>query len=401
MIERRCAGVLPAKAHTQLRGPSGELRHEECITRRGFDGPFTILYHEHRPHTAVPAPIDSLGLDDELLTCVAHGPGDGPPLVRRHFRAGRVESSGNSLSARRPLLFNGDVTVSVLRPAVALDAYSVNGDADELYFVQRGGGVLRSGLGELEFGEGDYLCVPRGIAYRFELLPGEQLWLLLECNAPVEVPAQYRNPVGQLRMDAPYGHRDFRGPTFTGPRDEGVRTLVVQRGRRLHGFRYEHSPLDVVGWDGALYPWAFSIHDFQPKVGRVHLPPTIHGTFATRGALVCSFVPRLLDFGAGAIPCPYPHASVDVDEVIFYARGEFGSRRGIGEASLSLHPAGIAHGPHPGRYEASADEATRAREAGHPASTDELAVMLDCAEALRVTEHAVAVEDEEYHTSFV
>lgn len=400
MIERRWAGTLPAKAHTQLRDPAGALRHEECITRRGFDGPFTILYHEHRPHTALPTSLAPLGLDDAGSLALTPAEASAP-LLRRHFRGARVQSSGDPLSARRPLLFNRDVVVSLLRPTSALDAYSVNGDADELYFVHRGGGVLHSVLGELEFTEGDYLCIPRGIIHRFELDAGEQLWLLVECSAPVEVPAQYRNPVGQLRMDAPYGHRDFRAPRFVGPRDDGVRTLVVQRNRRWHGFTLAHPALDVVGWDGALYPWALSIHDFQPKVGRVHLPPTIHGTFATRGALVCSFVPRLLDFGAGAIPCPYPHSSVDVDEVIFYARGEFGSRRGVGEASLSLHPAGIAHGPHPGRYEASAEEAEQGRQAGRPGATHELAVMLDCAEPLRVTPHAVAVEDGDYHQSFV
>jgi homogentisate 1,2-dioxygenase len=312
-----------------------------------------------------------------------------------------LPAGGDPLSGRRPLLHNADLVLSVLRPDTTLPAYSVNGDADELFFIHRGGGVLRSVFGDLAFREGDYVCVPRGVLHRFLLEDVAQFWLLVECVAPVEVPAQYRNPVGQLKMDAPYTHRDFRTPLLQSPRDEGFDALVVRRGGRWHGFSYGSSPLDVVGWDGAFYPWAFSIHDFQPKVGRVHLPPTVHATFVTRGALVCSFVPRLLDFGAGAIPCPYPHASVDIDEVIFYSRGDFASRRGVGEASLSYHPAGIAHGPHPGKYEASAAAAAQHLAEGTRHATDELAVMLDCSRALRPTAVAESIEDSEYHASFV
>ena len=201
---------------------------------------------------------------------------------------------------------------------------------------------------------------------------------------------QWRNEVGQLRMDAPYSQRDFRRPLFTGPRDEGLRDLVVKRGGAFHGFRFPHAPLDVVGWDGAVYPWAFPILNFRPRVGLTHLPPTVHGTFATRGALICSFVPRPLDFHPQAIPCPYPHASVDCDEIIFYAGGNFTSRKGVGVGSFSHHPAGVVHGPHPGAYE----ESIGAR------ATDELAVMLDTFAPLRATTAARSVEDPAYHASF-
>lgn len=412
MLERRAQGELPRKPHTELRGPGGRLRYEECITRSGFDGPYTILYHERRPHEAEPCTLEELGLSDLGPSLIEYGQGsaasvhDGPSdggarLLRRHYRAAEVSSTGSFLTARRPLLTNEDLTLSVLRPESALEAYFVNGDADELYFIHRGGGRLSSVLGELEFSEGDYLCVPRGIPHRIELGPGLHFWLLIECRGAVDVPAQYRNPVGQLRMDAPYSHRDFRAPRLTAARSGEPLNLVVSRGGRLHGFRLPSPVRDVVGWDGCLYPWAFSIHDFQPKVGRVHLPPTSHGTFTTRGALVCSFVPRLLDFGEGAIPCPYPHASVDIDEVIFYSSGEFGSRAGVGPGSISLHPAGIPHGPHPGRYEASAEEAARCRAEGRAHWTEELAVMLDCARPLRPTATALAVEDLGYHQSFV
>jgi homogentisate 1,2-dioxygenase len=191
-------------------------------------------------------------------------------------------------------------------------------------------------------------------------------------------------------MDAPYCHRDFRRPEFKGPLDEGFRELVVKRYGAHHYYRYEHSPLDVVGWDGTVYPWAFPILAFQPRVSSVHLPPTWHGTFAAKGLLICSFVPRPLDFHPDAVPCPYPHASVDVDEVIYYVSGEFASRSGIAAGSLTLHPAGLPHGPHPGRYETS--PGTK--------QTDEIAVMLDCYSTLAPTDHARRVEDSTYDASF-
>lgn len=402
MLERRSFGELPVKPHTQLRGPAGELRYEECVTRRGFDGAFTILYHVRRPHEAVPASLDVLGVglssaDADLAPQIT----EQEELRRRHYRTRDLPGGGHFVGGRRPLLFNADVTLSVVQVTEEFPGYFANADADELYFVHRGAGVLRSALGDLAFREGDYVCVPRALPYRIQAAAGEQLWFLVESQGAIDVPTQYRNPVGQLRMDAPYAHRDFRAPAFQGPTDEGYRALVVQRTRRLYGFRLPDSPLDVVGWDGALYPWAFSIHDFQPKVGRVHLPPTSHGTFAAPGVLVCSFVPRVLDFDSAAIPCPYPHSSVDIDEVLFYSRGEFASRRGIEEASLTHHPAGIPHGPHPCKYEESAESARRAQSAGELQWTDELAVMLDCARPLWATSQARSIEDAGYHESFL
>ena len=192
-------------------------------------------------------------------------------------------------------------------------------------------------------------------------------------------------------MDAPYCHRDFRAPEFVGPMDEGIQELVVKRGGRFHGFTVDNSLLDVVGWDGAVWPFAFAISDFQPRAGLVHLPPTWHGTFACRGGLICSFVPRVVDFHEESIPCPYPHSSVDVDEFLYYVEGNFTSRKGVGPGSISHHPAGIPHGPHPGAYEASI---------GHP-RTNELAVMLDVFQPLEPTAAALAVEDADYHASFI
>lgn len=389
MLDRMVAGIVPDKPHTALRDEGGRLRYEECLTRDGFDGPFTIMYHLERPHTAALATPTHGWEVPELAD-------DDPPrpLARRHYRSQDLPRRGGpAVDARTPLLFNGDVTVGIVQPDEADPVYFADGDSDTLMFVFQGSGVLRSPLGDVRFEALDYVFVPRGLPHRF--LPDErpQYWLSVECAAGFGLPRQWRNEVGQLRMDAPYSHRDFRRPVFQPPHpgpDDAILDLVVKRAGEFHGFRYPHSPLDVVGWDGTVYPWAFPILRFQPRVGLVHLPPTWHGTFATRGALVCSFVPRPVDFHPQAIPCPYPHASVSCDEILFYCRGNFTSRKGVGPGSISHHPAGVPHGPHPGAYEESIG--TR--------STDELAVMLDTFQPLHATEAARSVEDPGYHASF-
>jgi len=385
MLDRCVVGEVPRKHHIALRGGSGELRYEECITRAGFDGPYTICYHERRPHA-------------QHVSNAEHGfePAVATPeraLAKRHYKTFELPRRQQSpVDARVPLVFNADVVVSVLRPGAEDPVYFSNGDGDDLYFVLEGGGTLRTLLGDLRFEQNDYLFVPRGLLHRF--IPDTktaQYWLSIECSGGMGLPKQWRNEVGQLRMDAPYSHRDFRRPDFTGPRDEGIFDLVVKRGGAFSGFRYDTPPLDVVGWDGTVYPWVFPILNFQPRAGLVHLPPTWHGSFAARGALICSFVPRPVDFHAEAIPCPYPHSSVDVDEILFYCRGNFTSRKGVQAGSISHHPAGIAHGPHPGAYEGSIG--TR--------ETNELAVMLDCYLPLRTTRAALEIEDAGYHESFV
>jgi homogentisate 1,2-dioxygenase len=386
------AGTVPPKHHTALRDEAGQLRHEECLTRDGFDGPYTILYHQHRPH-AFESTRTAHGWRAPIAAEIAQklGP-ETRPLARRHYRSQDLPRHGGGppVDARVPLLFNADVVLSVLHPEIADPVYFSNGDGDDLFFIFAGGGTLRTPLGDLPFAENDYVFVPRGLPHRFLLDPGPQHWLSIECAAGFGLPRQWRNDVGQLRMDAPYSHRDFRRPEFRGPVEEGLRDLVVKRQGAFHGFRYQHSPLDVVGWDGAVYPWVFPILRFQPRVGLVHLPPTWHGTFAARGALICSFVPRPLDFHPDAIPCPYPHSSVSCDEFIFYCRGGFTSRRGIGPGSISHHPAGIIHGPHPGAYE----DSLGAR------ATDELAVMLDTYQPLEPTGPCLTVEDSGYQASF-
>jgi homogentisate 1,2-dioxygenase len=383
-MERVVRGSVPAKHHIAFRDDSGDLRWEECFTRDGFDGPYSILYHQHRPH-------------EQRIVDVDHG--WAPPvaaevraLAKRHYRSQALAPvDGAPVDAHVPLLFNRDVTISMVLPSEPDPVYVVNADGDDLYWVFEGGGRLITPFGTLRFTAGDYVRIPKGCLHRFEPDDGPQRWLHFECAGAVKLLEQWRNAVGQLTMDAPYCHRDFRKPAFDGPTDEGIREQIVKRKGLWTGFALRHSPLDVVGWDGAEYPWVFPILNFQPRAGLVHLPPTWHGTFAIRGALVCSFVPRVVDFHEDAIPCPYPHSSVDVDEFLFYAEGNFTSRKGVEPGSISHHPAGLPHGPHPGAYENSI---------GHR-ETNELAVMLDCFEPLVPTPQALGIEDPAYHDSFI
>ncbi len=385
MLDRMVAGDVPRKPHVVFHSASGALRYEECITRRGFDGAYSIVYHEQRPHEAEPSEPAA------HFTLPEAGPSEGS-LRRRHFRTGELASAGGSaLESRTPLLFSDALVLGFARVTSEDPAYFVNADADELFFIHDGRGLLRSPFGDLAYQPLDYVAVPKGTLYRF--VPDSsvpQSMLSLELRGGLGLPRAYRNELGQLRMDAPYSHRDFRRPEFRGPLDEGRRALVVKRGERFHGFALRHSPLDLVGFDGSVYPFAFPILAFEPRVGQIHLPPTAHATFEAGGALICSFVPRLLDFHPDANPIPYPHSSVDIDEVLFYVNGAFGSRRGIARGSVSLHPAGIPHGPHPGAYE-SKPESNR---------TEEVAVMLDVSGRLTATSHAAAVEDTGYHASF-
>jgi homogentisate 1,2-dioxygenase len=383
MLDRICAGDVPPKHHTQLRGPGGELRYEECFTRDGFDGPYTILYHLRRPHTHRLAPAEH-----GWRAPAAVGPRE---LAKRHYRSGALAAQGPQIDARVPLLFNDDLIAGVAFPTAEDPVYIADGDADQLIYVHRGGGVLRSLLGDLAFAQGDYVFVPRGLLHRFLPDRSAQHWFWLSLTGGLHVPRQWRNEVGQLRMDAPYSHRDFKRTELVGPRDEGIRQLVVRRAGAWHGFALQDSPLDVVGWDGTVYPWAFPILRFQPRVSSVHLPPTWHGTFAARGALICSFVPRPVDFHPDAIPCPYPHSSTHCDEIIFYCDGNFTSRLGVGAGSISHHPMGVPHGPHPGAYEQSIGS-TR---------TDELAVMLDTFAPLSTAPAALEIEDPGYQDSFL
>jgi homogentisate 1,2-dioxygenase len=386
MIDRMQLGLVPPKPHTAFK-VDGALAYEECLTRQGFDGAYSILYHRHHPARQLEWTVSTRGWRVPVAA-------PEEVLRRRHFLAPRLPAGGRMLDARTALLFNDDVTLLVARPTESDDAWFANGDGDELHFVHEGSGTVESVFGLLPFRAGDYVVLPRGVVHRWKWdAPG--FLFTTEAHAQVGIPRQFRNDSGQLKMDAPYSHRDFGRPLWPAAGLASTaagtpRRLVAKRRNRFSEYLLEHSPLDVLGWDGTVWPFTFAIEKYQPKTGLVHLPPTIHATFSGRGFLVCSFVPRVTDTHPDAIPCPYPHTSVDCDEVLFYARGNFTSRKGVGPGSISLHPAGVVHGPHPGAYEGSIGTVR----------TDELAVMLDTFAPLSPTPAAVGLEDPQYMASW-
>jgi len=303
---------------------------------------------------------------------------------------------GNFLTSRKTLLVCDTVHVGICKPNEPADRFFSNGDGDELYFVTEGSGYVESLYGILPFRKHDYVLIPKSTAYRIHLDGDKGTLLVFEGRPWLGIPSDYRNSYGQLTDFAPYTHRDFRVPTQLLDPSDGTHgkppySIVTKMRDVLTVHRYMHFPLDVVGWDGVLYPVAFSIHDYQPKTGLVHLPPTIHTTFAGRGFVVCSFVPRNVDYHEKAIPCPYAHSSADMDEILYYVEGNFTSRKGIEHQSISLHPQGVTHGPHPGTYEASIGTKR----------TNELAVMCDAYSPFRLTTAADEVEDKHYHMSWV
>jgi homogentisate 1,2-dioxygenase len=390
MIHRHTLGRVPAKPHTAFHDGDGTLLMEHLATREGFHGPFSILYYRTPPTYAKGVePINLSGFCPfELLA--------DQPVRRRHIRTQNVPAGGDFLTARRTLLVNDSLQIGVSKPTVATRRFFANGDGDELYFVTAGKGVLESDYGVLPFREHDYLLVPRSTPYRLVFEGGGATLLIFEGRPRLDIPGDFRNRYGQLTEYAPYSHRDFRVPTqllhFDRARHGDPPHLVVVKAcDRATVHQYDHFPHEVVGWDGFVYPVAFNIHDYQPKTGLVHLPPTIHVTFAGHDFVVCSFVPRLVDYHEKAVPCPYGHGNLDMDEVLYYVRGNFTSRKGIAAESISLHPIGIPHGPHPGTYEKSIGTKR----------TDELAVMCDAYKPFRLTAEAARIEDADYHFSWV
>jgi homogentisate 1,2-dioxygenase len=389
MIDRQSHGILPPKPHTVAKTPDGRLLYEEMHTRGGFDGPFTYFYHLYPVTAAREVRATDRGWPRPLVCEEAL-----VPLKRRLYDSGKIPAGGRLADDRTPILYNDQLTIWLARPTASDDVYVADADGDELWFVHEGRARLESPCGWLDVGAGDYVFVPHAMIHRWHLQSSSLRMLGVQAKKGMFIPDNFRNPVGQLRMDAPYTHRDFVRPSgtiaaFDRPIDGPTELLIVKNGRAsMHVL--ERCPMDVVGWDGFVYPFAFDIRKYQPKTGMVHLPPTIHTTFVGSGAAVCSFVPRVTDWGKDAIPCPYPHSSVDCDEIILYLEGNFTSRRGVGPGCISLHPAGVVHGPHPGAYEASVGT-TR---------TDELAVRIDTFAPLMPTAQAANIENPEYQDSW-
>lgn len=378
----RSLGKLPRKRHTVFRQPSGGLYYEHLIGSLGFSGPASLLYHIRRPTTI---------LESKVVGAVRLEAEDDVALRMRHFRLAEVPESKSATLNRMPILFNGDVSMWMVRPSETDDFYYRNGQGDEIVYVSEGQGVLESQMGELDFRAGDYLVIPRGITYRLRLAV-PSLFLVIECVGHVHPPNRYRGSTGQFLEHSPYCERDIRPPSRLDPVDDPTPTrVVVKHNDAFTETLLDHHPFDVVGWDGLYYPYALSIHDFEPITGSLHQPPPVHQTFACDGFVICSFVPRLFDFHPEAVPAPYNHSNAMSDEILYYANNEFMSRKGIGYGSLTLHPGGLPHGPHPGRTEGSIGK-TR---------TDELAVMLDTFRPLRVAKGLGTMEDVGYGRSWL
>jgi len=393
MIHYHKLGSVPPKHHV-THYENDKLLMEQCMTRVGFDSTYSILYYRTPPTDE--CAVRSM----EIPGFCPIQPMDRQPLHRRHIRTQDMMHEGDFLTGRRTLLMNDDVRVGVCKPNKPAKDWFSNGEGDECWFAFEGGGLLESVYGPLSFKKHDYVIVPKGTPYRLHPEGNMGTFLVFESATYIDLPKQFRNESGQITMDAPYSHRDFRYPTELLKFDrvkhgDGPYPLVVKHDNELTVHEFEHFPWDLAGWDGYSYPVVFNIHDYQPRTGTIHLPPTIHITFAGRGFIICSFVPRKVDYynhdGVRAIPCPYGHASVDCDEILYYVEGNFTSRKGIDQQSISLHPMGVPHGPHPGTYEKSVG-ADR---------TSELAVMCDTFKPLRLTNVADAIEDEDYHYTWV
>jgi homogentisate 1,2-dioxygenase len=376
-------GSVPHKRHIQFRRPDGGLYAEELFSTKGFESVYSLLYHL-RPPTAT---LDVRTWDRPLTRFVPN-----EPLRNRHFHTAAIaERASDAIASRLPVLGNADVTISVGQADRPMDYFYRNTGGDELLFVHHGSGSLETPFGTLEYRERDYVAIPTGTIYR--MIPTTPTrFLAYECNGSVTIPRRYRNEFGQLEEHAPYYERDFRAPVLGEPVDQqGEFEIRVTNAGRNAIYIVQNHPCDVVGWDGYCYPYAFNIDEFAPITGKLHQPPPAHATFEAPGAAFCAFVPRLFDYHPLAIPVPYNHSSVDCDEVIYYVSGNFMSRRGIEEGSITLHAAGAPHGPQPGAVEASLGKT----------STDEIAVMVDTFTPLMLAQFALDHEDRDYFRSWI
>jgi len=378
-------GEIPRVKHTTFYKPDGKsLYREELFGSKGFSGVYSTKYHIH-----MPTALKRVGLLDSPALPLWHD----APLSCYHFFTDRKESSGDFISARNVFLHNDQCTIATSRITKNTDDFYRNSNAAEYLFVHHGTGVLLSEFGKLPFGPGDQIIIPRAVTYqlRFDELNDNYI-LIVESATAYEIPKHFRNEYGQLEEHAPYCERDFKLPEFMTPVDEsGDFRIVVKAGEKLFEHIAAHHPFDVVGWDGFLYPYSFNIKDYHAKVGRIHLPPPVHLAFITGGFVVCNFVPRPYDFHDESIPAPYFHSNIDSDEVLYYVEGEFMSRRGVKESSITLHPGGMPHGPQPGRTEASVGAK----------GTNEYAVMIDTFSPLRLTRNVRETMDETYVQSWL
>jgi homogentisate 1,2-dioxygenase len=377
------AGNIPHKRHTQFRKPDGGLYAEQLFSTEGFSNDYSILYHTHAP-TLIVKCDEPVNVTPEVA--------EEKMLKHRSFEGFKVKPEVDYLQSRKPILVNNDCHIVLAAPTQSMtDYFFKNADADEIIFVHEGSGVVKTCYGQLSFGYGDYIVLPRGTIHQIHFTDEKNRLLIVESFHPVRYPKRYMSKYGQLMEHAPYCERDIRVPERLETIDQkGDFIIQTKKKGWLYGIHYGTHPFDVVGWDGCCYPYIFSIHDFEPITGRVHQPPPVHQTFETDAFVVCSFVPRLYDYHPQAIPAPYNHSNIDSDELLYYVDGDFMSRKHVTRGMLTLHPAGIPHGPHPGAVEKSIGKK----------ETQELAVMIDTFKPLQLTKAAIEIENDGYVMSW-
>ncbi|MBM3410214.1 MAG: homogentisate 1,2-dioxygenase [Bacteroidetes bacterium] len=377
-------GSIPPKRHTQFRKSDGGLYYEQLFGTIGFDGMSSLLYHVHRPTIirSVNQPRDVR----PVLSCPHN-------ITPRRLMGFDVPFTDDYLDSRTPLMANNDLVLGLAAPKRSMtDYFYKNADADELVFVHRGSGTLRTQLGNIPFVSGDYLLIPRGMIHQFEFKDGENRLLYIEASSPLYTPKRYRNHFGQLLEHSPYCERDYKLPVALETHDEiGDFRIKIRKQGMMHEVVYAAHPFDVVGWDGYNFPYGISIYDFEPITGRIHQPPPVHQMFENQAFVVCSFVPRLYDYHPLSIPAPYNHSNIDSEEVLYYVDGDFMSRNDIAPGQITLHPGGIPHGPHPGAYERSIGKK----------DTAEYAVMVDTFRPLGLTDAALSIDDGRYFRSWM
>jgi homogentisate 1,2-dioxygenase len=376
-------GQIPAKRHTVFRKPDGALYAEELVSTEGFSSMYSLVYHTHPPTI-----VKELGTPYSVEPKIAR---------EKHLRhtsllGFNIKPQKDYLESRKIVLVNSDLQISLAAPMESMTTYFYkNSQADEVLFIHKGSGTLKTGFGKIYFKYGDYIVVPRGTIYQLEFNDTDNRLFIIESFSPIHFPKRYQNKYGQLMEHSPFCERDIVRPSDLETFDEtGDFKVLIKKQGLIYPYTYGTHPFDFIGWDGYHYPWAFSIHNFEPITGRVHQPPPVHQTFEAHNFVICSFVPRKYDYHPDAIPAPYNHSNIDSDEVLYYVDGDFMSRKSVVQGQITLHPGGIPHGPHPGTVENSIGKE----------KTEELAVMIDPFKPLMLTEDAIAIEDENYHKSW-
>lgn len=380
----RKLGKIPHKRHTTFKKPDGGYYYEQLFGTEGFHGMASLLYHIHRP-TQVKSVSDPV--EDSPKAAVPKN------ITSRMLNGFHVKPADDFIESRTVVLFNSDLNITLAAPKKSMkDYFYKNADADEMIFIHRGSGTLKTMLGNLKFGYGDYLIIPRGMIFQMEFDSEDNRLLIVESFSPMVTPKRYRNNFGQLLEHSPFCERDFRTPDVLEPKDEkGEFLMKIRKENAMHELVYATHPFDVVGWDGYNFPYAFNIKDFEPITGRIHQPPPVHQTFEGHNFVICSFCPRLYDYHPESIPAPYNHSNIDSDEVLYYVDGDFMSRNHVDKGFISLHPGGIPHGPHPGAMERSLGKE----------KTEELAVMVDTFRPLMLTQAALNISDDSYYESWL